>query len=416
MKTLRWLSPLLLVLSLILVSVFALAGTVYAFDPDTSLSTADASFWGEDGNDNAGYSVSTAGDVNGDGRDDFLIGAHGNDESYTYAGQTYLILGRQATDWGIEYDLSTADASFLGEYSYDYSGYSVAAAGNVNGDDYDDFLIGAYGYEEGIGSYAGKTYLILGKADGWGLDTPLSTADASFLGEDSYDYSSYSVATAGDVNSDGCDDFLIGAFGDEDGGSTAGQTYLILGRQAADWGMEYDLSTADASFLGEDASDRSGRSVAAAGDVDADGYDDFLIGAYADEDGGSGAGQTYLILGKADGWVMDTSLSDADASFLGEDGNDYSGWSVSTAGDVNGDGGDDFLIGAYGDENEVDGDNYTGQTYLLLGTPPPSEPVVVGGDVYPVNKVAIIVPWIALTIIVMAGGIFLVRRKVHIAR
>ena len=350
---------------LLAVSLFALAGVVYAFGPDTDLSSADASFWGEDAGDFSGYSVASAGDINGDGRDDFLIGAYLDEDGGTGAGQTYLILGRAAADWGMDFDLSSADASFWGEDADDMSGRSVASAGDVNGDGYDDFLIGAEGDDDG-GSCAGQTYLILGRAAAdWGMDFDLSNADASFWGEDVGDFSGYSVASAGDVNGDGRDDFLIGAFQDEEGGFVAGQTYLILGRAAADWGMDFDLSNADASFWGEDAGDASGYSVASAGDVNGDGRDDFLIGAYGDEDGGSGAGQTYLILGRAAAdWGMDFDLSNADASFWGEDADDMSGRSVASAGDVNGDGRDDFLIGAYGDE---DGGTGAGQTYLILG-------------------------------------------------
>ncbi len=138
-----------------------------------------------------------------------------------------------------------------------------------------------------------------------------------------------------------------------------------------------DLSAADASFLGEDAFDRPGWSVAPAGDVNGDGYDDILIGASGDDDGGNSAGQTYLILGKTTGWAMDTDLSAADASFWGEDTYDYSGWSVAPAGDVNGDGYDDILIGAYQDD---DGGSDAGQTYLILGTVPPAPEMSIEGN------------------------------------
>jgi peptidoglycan hydrolase CwlO-like protein len=331
------------------------------FRMDADLKDAHASFWGEDANDYSGYSVSGAGDVNGDGYDDILIGAYADEDGGAAAGQTYLILGQQS-GWSMDMDLSNADASFWGEDANDYSGYSVSAAGDINGDGYDDFLIGAYGDDDG-GDYAGQTYLILGKSSGWSMDTDLSSADASFWGEDDNDYSGVCVSAAGDVNGDGYDDILIGAYEDEDGGASAGQTYLIFGKTSG-WSMDTDLSNADASFWGEDIGDNSGHSVAGAGDVNGDGYDDILIGAYNDEDGGAGAGQTYLVLGKASGWSMDTDLSNADASFWGEDASDYSGYSVSGAGDVNGDGYDDILIGAYEDE---DAGFSAGQTYLILG-------------------------------------------------
>jgi hypothetical protein len=160
----------LLVALLLVGSLFASAGVVYAFGPDTNLSNADASFWGEDAWDYSGDSVASAGDVNGDGRGDFLIGAWGDDDGGSGAGQTYLILGRAAADWGMDFDLSNADASFWGEDENDFSGDSVASAGDVNGDGHDDFLIGAWGNDDGADT-AGQTYLLLGTGP-----TPIETA------------------------------------------------------------------------------------------------------------------------------------------------------------------------------------------------------------------------------------------------
>ena len=77
---------------------------------------------------------------------------------------------------------------------------------------------------------------------------------------------------------------------------------MAVGEADAGWSMDTDLSASDASFWGEDSQDWSGNAVSGAGDVNGDGYDDFIIGASNDEDGGSQAGQTYLILGKASGW------------------------------------------------------------------------------------------------------------------
>ena len=264
--------------------------------------------------------------------------------------------------WSQDISLSNADASFIGEYTADKSGESIAGVGDVNGDGFDDIIIGAI-WNDGGGNSAGQAYLILGKASGWTMDVNLSLSDASFQGEDEGDYVGHAVAGAGDVNGDGYDDVLISALYDEEGHPGAGQTYLIFGKPAG-WAMYTNLSNADASFIGEAAQDYSGWSVAGAGDLNGDGFDDILIGTDNNDYGSSNAGQSYIIFGKSSGWSNDTNLSQADASFIGEGLNDWSGNSVAGCGDVNGDGYDDILIGAFGDN---DGGGNAGQSYLILG-------------------------------------------------
>ncbi|MFA6028179.1 MAG: integrin alpha, partial [Patescibacteria group bacterium] len=253
-----------------------------------SLSTA-VEFTGEAAGDNAGISVSSAGDVNGDGYDDILIGASGNDDGGDSAGATYLIYGQAASLTSAS--LSTA-VEFSGEAATDLSGDSISLAGDVNGDGYDDILIGAYNNDNG-GSNAGAAYLIYGQAAQL-TSVSLSTA-VEFTGEAAGDYAGDSVSSAGDVNNDGYDDIITGAYGNDDGGSVAGATYLIYGQQAAL--ASVSLSTI-IEFTGEAAGDISGFSVSSAGDVNNDGYDDIITGAYGNDDGGSMAGAAFLVYGQ----------------------------------------------------------------------------------------------------------------------
>lgn len=345
-----------------------------------SLAGASLAFLGEKENDWSGYSVAPAGDVNGDGYRDLLIGApYAGPVSGKGQGRAYLFLGRPTSEWPTGHiSVVDADASFLGPKPATMAARQLYAAGDVNGDGYDDFLITCwmcYGSK-------GAAYLILGRpgAD-WGQDHPLETeADARFFGENYNDRAGYYAATAGDVNADGYDDFLITAVGDEEGGGfRAGQTYLILGKPQADWGIWFTLDHANASFLGEAEGDAAGRSAAGVGDVDQDGLADFMIGAPFRDEAGVDAGKAYLIRGRqAADWGMDYGLALADASFVGEAEGDQMGRRVSGAGDANGDGYDDFLLGAsYNDQAAPD----AGKAYFFLG-----RLTVDWGQAYPVAQ------------------------------
>ena len=350
-----------LLIAAMLVGVFLLTGAVLPLS-----NYADATFLGATTYDYAGDRVAMVGDVNADGYDDFLIAAYGGRVGDNPAGAAYLFLGRFAADWGAGFNISLADAAFGGEAAADYIGRDVSVAGDVNGDGYDDFLIGAYLFDPPGLINAGKVYLVLGRsAADWGLAFNLADADASFIGEASYDYAASTLSGAGDVNGDGYDDFLIGAYGNDDAGPDAGKAYLVLGRPGADWGNDISLGDADATFLGESSHHWAGYSVAGAGDTNEDGYDDLLIGAFFNDDSAVNAGKAYLVLGLADAdWGQDFNLAGADAAFLGESANDYAGYTVADAGDVNGDGLGDFLIGAaYNDE----GGSEAGEAYLILG-------------------------------------------------
>jgi hypothetical protein len=339
---------------------------------DVPLRQADASFLGENQMDFAGYYVATAGDVNADGYDDFLIAAPQNDWNGVDSGKVYLILGRETADWGMNFPLSHADASFVGENTDDRAGRAEVGAGDVNGDGFDDFLIGALFSDDG-GTDAGETYLILGRqAVDWGKNYILDGADASFVGEAAGDEVGRRVAFAGDVNQDGLDDILVAGSRNDETDEDAGKAYLILGRADVDWGLDYSLSQADVSFLGESLRDQAGRRVSEAGDINHDGYADFLIGAPHNSRGGRNAGTAYLIYGRPDGdWLPSYSLTDADRIYVGKAGIGMAGYEVAGLGDMDGDGIDDFAIGAYGgrDEGMLSAVNF-GEVYLVLSSIP----------------------------------------------
>ena len=313
------------------------------------LANADARLVGEAVGDWAGESVSSAGDVDGDGFDDLLVGADRNDEGGVDAGAAYLVLGPVAG----RLDLANTDAKLLGEAGSDNAGDSVSSAGDVDGDGFDDLLVGAPGNDEG-GNGAGAAYLVLGPVAG---TLSLANTDAKLLGEEEFDAAGVSVSSAGDVDGDGRPDLLLGAISNDEGGNQAGAAYLVHGPVSG----TLDLANADAKLVGEEVLDNAGVSVSSAGDVDGDGRADLLVGAKSNDAGGSIAGAAYLVHGPVSGTL---DLANADAKLVGEASRGEAGWSVSSAGDVDDDGFDDVLVGAPSFPADM---GFAGATYLVLG-------------------------------------------------
>ncbi len=351
---------------------------------DTDLLTPPAGvarFWGADSGDLLGYSVAS-GDVNGDGFDDLILVAHGGDSTGNtrgQAGEVYLIYGN-STSWG-DADLLTPPSGvtrFWGADVGDSLGFSVAS-GDVNGDGFDELILGTvFGDSTGNSRFeAGEVYLVYGKSGQW-TDTDLLTPPAGvarFWGADVSDILGASVAS-GDVNGDGFDDLILGAYtGDSTGNSRsdAGEVYLIYGK-SSQW-VDTDLFTPPsgvARFWGADGGDNLGSSVAS-GDVNGDGFDDLILGAYAGDSTGNSrpdAGEVYLIYGKSTPWT-DTDLlapPSGVARFWGADGGDDLGSSVAS-GDVNGDGFDDLILGALSGSSTGNTRPNAGEVYLWHGKP-----------------------------------------------
>lgn len=182
---------------------------------------------------------------------------------------------------------------FDGEQTQDQAGSRVARAGDVDGDGLADYLVASRGFD----SDTGKVYLFPGIPHGWPRPLTRATALAVMTGQHDLDQFGEAMAGAGDVNGDGLADVLISALAwYPQEGNTAGGTGLFLGRPRGEtWPAS--LTGADAFFVGQENS-QSGRAVAGLGDVDGDGYDDWLLNSRYADFGGTDSGSAYLVLGE----------------------------------------------------------------------------------------------------------------------
>jgi hypothetical protein len=290
---------------------------------------------GAAGGDSFGFAVAGAGDVNGDGYADVLVGAPLNNAAGTDAGRAYVFFGGPAMD-------PTPDVTLTGTAARDQFGRAVAGAGDVNGDGYDDVVVGAPYFSA---NDRGRAQVFFGGA---AMD---AVPDVTLAGGAGLDTFGFAVGGGGDVNDDGSDDVVVGAFGSDAGGTDAGRAYVFFGGGAMN-------SAADVTLTGEAAGDNLGFAVGGAGDVNADGFADVVAGAPNNDAGGANAGRAYVYLGGA---AMDDTR---DATLTGQAGTLF-GTAVAGVGDVNGDGFDDLAVGApFYDES---GPEAVGRAYVFFG-------------------------------------------------
>ncbi len=275
--------------------------------------------------DRCGHSVSSAGDVNRDGTDDLLIGAHYADPNgINRAGETYVVFGGASVGSSGVFRLSLINGSngftIQGINDDDRSGSSVSSAGDVNGDGFDDLLIGAP-YADPFGNdRAGECYVVFGGPTAGATGTvDLSTLSGSngfaMNGLHAVDLCGASVSSAGDINNDGISDIVIGAYRVNAYGTDSGESYVIYGRPSLGSAGLVDLSALNGtngfSIIGSGNHEYSGFPVSYGGDINGDGMDDLLIGAYR-------AGKNYVIFGRQQPCLPDTNndgiLSPADFS------------------------------------------------------------------------------------------------------
>ena len=288
-----------------------------------------------------GHSVSTAGDVNNDGYSDIIIGAPYYSNGESNEGAAFVFLGSSS-------GLSTSpDWSFESNEEFFNYGWSVSTAGDVNGDGYSDIIVGEQWYENGQ-EKEGRAYVYLGSAAGLS-SSPSWTAE----GNQQEAYFGRSVSSAGDVNGDGFDEILVGSPFFDNGEQSEGRVSLYYGSESGpqefpEWTSESDVEYA---FYGH--------SVSPAGDLNNDGFSDILVGADGYEAEKSEEGAVFLYLGSASGLTISSEWSvEGDRNYSGF------GFSVSGAGDVNGDGFGDVIIGA---DSYTHGENSEGGAFLFRG-------------------------------------------------
>ena len=307
-----------------LLTTFIFLATADLIEAQTITHVPLYTFNGDSAGDRFGQSVSGAGDVNGDGFDDLIVGAILDDNNGDNSGSARVLSGE---DGSVLYNFN-GDS---GDFPLSNFGFSVSGAGDVNNDGFADLIVGAR-FDNNSGSAR-----VLSGIDGSILHDFDADSENDLFGE--------SVSGAGDVNDDGFADVIVGASSDNNNGPQSGSARVLSGLNGS---VLYDLN-------GDSLNDRFGTSVSGAGDVNNDGFDDLIVGAPNDDDNGENSGSARVLSG-SNGSVL--------YIFFGDSEDDQFGTSVSDAGDVNNDGFDDLIVGAPFDDNN--GDN-SGSARVLSG-------------------------------------------------
>ena len=303
-----------------------------------------------------GWSVASAGDVNGDGYGDVIVGAYGYSVGEVGEGGAFLFHGSPSGI--VDANPGTAATHLEADQTSAQLGWSVAMAGDVNGDGYSDVVVGAPLYDGPVLADEGRALVFLGSALGVADGNPASAA-ARIGSQQANAHLGYSVGSAGDVNGDGFSDVIVGARHYDAGEGDEGAAFVFHG--SASGVSDGDPANAAAQIESDQPDAYLGISVASAGDVNGDGYGDVITGAYRYDVTDEGA--AFVFHGSASG-IGDRNPASSDTQLEANQSGALLGSSVATAGDVNGDGYSDVIVGAnFYDSGETD----DGAAFVFLG-------------------------------------------------
>ncbi len=345
-----------------------------------NLGNRGATFRGFEDDAYSGFSVSRAGDVNGDGFADVIMGAYRTNADGTDRGTIFVVFGSSSlSNTSLNFSsLGTRGFTIRGFEDDAFAGYSVSGAGDVNGDGFADIIVGAPNTNAG-GTDRGEAYVVFGGAGLTSTTLTLSnlgTRGFTLRGFEDSAYAGRAVSGAGDINGDGFSDIILGAPNTNAGGANRGEGYVVFGGNSlANTTLTLsDLGTRGFTLSGFEDLASAGRSVSGAGDVNGDGFSDVILGAPFTDAGGADPGQSYVIFGGnslANTTLTLNNLGTRGFTLHGFDDLATSGTSVSGAGDVDGDGFSDLIIGAPGGQGRgayvVLGGNSLANLTLTLG-------------------------------------------------
>jgi len=331
-------------------------------------SQANVEIHGAGASDGAGDSVAGAGDVDGDGLGDVVIGAPGTrNNGRTNSGSAYVVFGRETplnTDLGA---LGDRGVRIDGAAANDRAGYAVAGVGDMNGDGRADVLVGAHAADNNGRSNSGSAYVVFGQPTSASVDlAALGNQGFRIDGATPTERAGWAVAAAGDVNGDGRADALVGAaFADNNGRQSSGSAYVVFGKSSSTPVDLAVLGNQGFRIDGAAAQDFAAEAIAGTGDVNGDGLGDVLVGAtFADNNGRLNSGSAYVVYGKSTSERVDLAeLGSQGFRIDGAAPGDGTGAAVA-AGDLEADGRTDLFVGSvFADSNARQG---SGSVHVLF--------------------------------------------------